>query len=90
MKCKVLDAFERHQRGAGYRGIPFHFTFEQWCRWWEDNLGADWFELSKHTSKLNVVNSFSHRDSSHRQGTHFMMTGHYNPERTTTSGSLMM
>lgn len=49
------------------------------------NLGADWLELSKHTSKLNVVNSFSHRDSSHRQGTHFMMTGHYNPERTTTS-----
>ena len=48
-------------------------------------LGADWQELSKHTSKLNVVNSFSHKDSSHRQGTHFMMTGHYNPERTTTS-----
>lgn len=48
-------------------------------------LGADWEALSKHTSKLNVVNSFSHRDSSHRQGTHFMMTGHYNPERSTTS-----
>ena len=48
-------------------------------------LGSDWQELSKHTSKLNVVNSFSHKDSSHRQGTHFMMTGHYNPERTTTS-----
>tara|TARA_R100000008_G_scaffold84430_1_gene71774 strand:+ start:2679 stop:3938 length:1260 start_codon:yes stop_codon:yes gene_type:complete len=48
-------------------------------------LGEDWRELSKHTSKLNVVNSFSHKDSSHRQGTHFMMTGHYNPERTTTS-----
>ena len=48
-------------------------------------LGADWTELAKHTSKLNVVNSFSHKDSSHRQGTHFMMTGHYNPERTTTS-----
>ncbi len=48
-------------------------------------LGEDWYELSKHTSKLNVVNSFSHKDSSHRQGTHFMMTGHYNPERTTTS-----
>ena len=48
-------------------------------------LGADWTELSKHTSKLNVVNSFSHKDSSHRQGTHFMMTGHYNPERSTTS-----
>lgn len=48
-------------------------------------LGADWQQLSKHTSKLNVINSFSHKDSSHRQGTHFMMTGHYNPERTTTS-----
>ena len=48
-------------------------------------LGADWTGLAKHTSKLNVVNSFSHKDSSHRQGTHFMMTGHYNPERTTTS-----
>ena len=48
-------------------------------------LGADWTELSKQTSKLNVVNSFSHKDSSHRQGTHFVMTGHYNPERSTTS-----
>ena len=48
-------------------------------------LGADWSALAKPTSKLNVVNSFSHKDSSHRQGTHFMMTGHYNPERTTTS-----
>ena len=41
-------------------------------------LGADWTELSKHTSKLNVVHSFSHKDSYHRQGTHFMMPGHYN------------
>ena len=48
-------------------------------------LGSDWTELSKNTSKLNVVNSFSHKDSSHRQGTHFVMTGHYNPERSTTS-----
>ena len=24
-------------------------------------LGADWTELAKHTSKLNVVNSFSQR-----------------------------
>ena len=49
------------------------------------SLGSDWEELSKHTSKLNVVNSFSHKDSSHRQGTHFVMTAHYNPERSTTS-----
>ena len=50
-------------------------------------LGIDWGELAQHTSKLNVVNSFSHKDSSHRQGTHFVMTGHYNPERSTTSAT---
>jgi hypothetical protein len=50
-------------------------------------LGADWVELAKNTSKLNIVNSFSHKDSSHRQGTHFVMTGHYNPERSTTSSA---
>lgn len=44
MKCKKQDAFERHRRGAGYRGLPFHFTFEQWCQWWKDNLGPDWFQ----------------------------------------------
>ena len=51
-------------------------------------LGGDWTNLAKHTSKLNVVNSFNHKDSSHRQGTHFMMTGHYNKERATTSMSM--
>lgn len=53
------------------------------------NLGANWTELAKHTSKLNVVNSFSHGDSAHLQGTHFMMTGHYNKERTQTAVSTM-
>lgn len=50
-------------------------------------FGQDWNELFKQAPRLNVVNSFSHTDSSHRQGTHFMMTGHYNPERTTTATS---
>ena len=27
------------------------------------NLGADWSELSKHTEKLNVINSFSHKEN---------------------------
>lgn len=53
------------------------------------NLGANWAELSKHTDKLNVINSFSHGDSAHLQGTHFMMTGHYNSERTQTAASKM-
>jgi hypothetical protein len=44
MVDKVQDAFERHRRGAGYRGIPFHFTLEDWRIWWSKNLGPDWFE----------------------------------------------
>ena len=48
-------------------------------------LGGLWENLFKHTSKLNVINSFTHGDSSHRQGTHWVMTGHYNSERANTS-----
>lgn len=48
-------------------------------------LGGLWENLFKHTDKLNVVNSFTHKDSSHRQGTHYVMTGQYNPERANTS-----
>ena len=28
-------------------------------------LGADWVELAKHTSKLSIVNSFSHKEVQH-------------------------
>lgn len=28
-------AFDRHQRNARARGIPFSFTFEEWWRWWQ-------------------------------------------------------
>ena len=33
------------------------------------------------------MNSFSHGDSSHRQATHWMMTGQHNPKRDTTADS---
>ena len=39
-------------------------------------FGADWLETFKHKDKLVSVNSFTHGDSSHRQATHWMMTGH--------------
>ena len=48
-------------------------------------FGADWLETFKHKDKLVSVNSFTHGDSSHRQATHWMMTGHYNGERAQTS-----
>ena len=48
-------------------------------------LGGLWENLYKHTDKLNVVNSFTHKDSSHRQGTHWVMTGQYNPDRPNTA-----
>lgn len=43
MKDPKFLAFNLHRRGAGYRKIDFHFTFESWCQWWEQHLGPDWF-----------------------------------------------
>lgn len=37
-------AFNAHRSGARGRGVSFHFTFEEWCDWWESHLGPDWFE----------------------------------------------
>lgn len=50
-------------------------------------LGGLWKNLYTHTDKLNVINSFTHKDSSHRQGTHWVMTGQYNADRPNTSMS---
>ena len=49
-------------------------------------FGSLFKELIKHGDKLTSVNSFSHRDSSHRQATQFMQTGQYNTKRDQTAG----
>jgi len=43
--------------------------------------------LIKRADHLTAVNSFSHGDSSHRQATHWMMTGQHNPKRENTADS---
>ena len=48
------------------------------------SLGADWLETFKHKDKIVTVNSFTHGDSSHRQATHWMMTGQHDSERSQT------
>ena len=48
-------------------------------------LGGLWENLFSNADKLNVVNSFTHKDSSHRQGTHWVMTGQYNADRPNTA-----
>ena len=50
-------------------------------------FGGLFKELIQHGDKLTAVNSFSHGDSSHRQATHWMMTGHRNPKRENTADS---
>lgn len=50
-------------------------------------FGGLFKELIKQGSHLTAVNSFSHGDSSHRQATHWMMTGHRNPKRENTADS---
>ena len=38
------SAYYGHKWDAGKRGIEFHFTFEEWVKWWEENLGPDWLK----------------------------------------------
>jgi len=51
-------------------------------------FGSYWQDLIKQASNLNVVDSFTHGDSSHRQATHWVMTGQKNNERSQTAGSM--
>ena len=50
-------------------------------------FGGLFENLIQRGDNLTAVNSFSHGDSSHRQATHWMMTGHRNPKRETTADS---
>ena len=43
MNIKIL--FDGHRRGAKRRGIGFDFSFEEWVKWWEYNIGPDWPSL---------------------------------------------
>lgn len=51
-------------------------------------FGSNWTNLIKQAPKLNVVDSFTHGDSSHRQATHWVMTGQRNKERSQTGGTM--
>lgn len=37
-------AFYYQRHAAKRRGIEFLFEFEEWLKWWEDQLGSDWFK----------------------------------------------
>jgi hypothetical protein len=39
---RIQQAFYLQKIRAEQRGIEFLFLFEDWIRWWEDNLGPDW------------------------------------------------
>lgn len=41
----MRSAFHNHKSNAKKRGIAFHFTYEDWCSWWEEQLGPDWANL---------------------------------------------
>ena len=39
------NAYHSHRGSAKKRGIPFHFSFEEWVHWWESELGGNWLQL---------------------------------------------
>ena len=43
MKNPIKEAYYSQKASAKRRKIPFKFSFEQWIKWWEINLGLDWF-----------------------------------------------
>lgn len=49
-------------------------------------FGGLFTNLIKRGEYLTSVNSFSHKDPSHRQATQFMQTGQYNSKRDQTAG----
>ena len=48
-------------------------------------LGGNFLKLAARGDKISVVRSFAHRNSSHRTGTHWVMTGHNSPDNTPQS-----
>lgn len=41
----VRTAYLAQTYQAANRGIRFYFTYVQWIKWWEEQLGPNWFEL---------------------------------------------
>jgi hypothetical protein len=48
-------------------------------------LGGNFIKMATRSDKITVVRSFSHRNSSHRTGTHWVMTGHNSTDNTPQS-----
>ena len=48
-------------------------------------LGGDFIKMASRGDKITVVRSFAHRNSSHRTGTHWVMTGHNSTDNTPQS-----
>ncbi len=41
-------AFNDQRKSARKRGIGWQFTFDGWVKWWEAQLGPDWFKMRGH------------------------------------------
>jgi len=48
-------------------------------------LGGNFLKLATRSDKISVVRSFAHSNSSHRTGTHWVMTGHNSTDNTPQS-----
>ena len=41
----IRRAYKAQADSSKQRGIPFLFTYEEWCRWWFSHLGPHWFKM---------------------------------------------
>lgn len=42
---KLWLAYRGSRASSHNRGLGFFFSFEEWVKWWEDNLGPNWKQL---------------------------------------------
>src|ERR1700735_4557071 len=41
---KAKEVYKRQVYRAKERNIEFNFSYEEWVKWWENNLGPDWLQ----------------------------------------------
>jgi len=55
IKDPIFKAYCYQKNTAKRRRIPWHFTFETWVKWWEEQLGPNWFKLRGRNAGQTVM-----------------------------------
>jgi len=63
----MKTAYDGQKHNSKVRGIDFEFTYEDWKKWWEEQLGPDWFQM-RGCKRGQYVMARNHDQGSYRRG----------------------